>query len=86
MPLLPLRAATRGPAALRVVAFRDDDKQPLKKQPSMKRLDSLKMKTNEAKTVQRKNKQQLQKTINKREQCGLQVAASNKDPHCCMFQ
>ncbi|WIA31070.1 hypothetical protein OEZ86_001098 [Tetradesmus obliquus] len=66
MPLLPLRAATRGPAALRVVAFRDDDKQPLKKQPSMKRLDSLKMKTNEAKTVQRKNKQQLQKTINKR--------------------
>uniref|UniRef100_A0A383V958 Uncharacterized protein n=1 Tax=Tetradesmus obliquus TaxID=3088 RepID=A0A383V958_TETOB len=66
MPLLPLRAATRGPAALRVVAFRDDDKQPLQKQPSMKRLDSLKMKTNEAKTVQRKNKQQLQKTINKR--------------------
>jgi hypothetical protein len=62
--LLPLRTPTRGAAALRVVAFRDDDKQPLK------RLDSLKMKTNEASTVQRKGKQQLQKThdtINRRE-------------------
>jgi hypothetical protein len=59
-----LRTPTRGPAALRVAAFREDNKQPLK------RLDSLKMKTNEARTVQRKGKQQLQKTrdtINKRE-------------------
>jgi hypothetical protein len=62
--LLPLRAAARGTTALRVVAFREDDRQP-------KRLDSLKMKTNQARTVQRQGKQQLQKTrndINKREQ------------------
>ncbi|KAF6255213.1 hypothetical protein COO60DRAFT_1641700 [Scenedesmus sp. NREL 46B-D3] len=49
---------TPRPAALRVVAFRENDRQPLK------RLDSLKMKSSEAKKVQRQGKQQLQKTRN----------------------
>jgi hypothetical protein len=76
--LLHLRTPTRGPAALRVVAFREDSKQPLKW------LESLKMKTNEARTVQRKGKQQLQKTrdtINRREWSSAVVYVTPENLH-----
>jgi hypothetical protein len=61
--LLPLRTPTRGPAALRVVAFREDDRQ-----------SQIKRGTREAKgqarNVANQGKQQLQRgkqNINKRE-------------------
>jgi hypothetical protein len=76
--LLPLRTS-RGPAALRVMAFHEDNRQPLK------RLESLKMKTNEARTVQRKGKQQLQKTrdtINRREWASAAAALTQQLGYC----
>lgn len=84
--LLPLRASTRGPAALRVVAFREDDRSQIKRGTREAKGQARNV-ANQGKQQLQQGKQQLQRgknNVNRRKLPLQQLAAGVAVTWNCM--